>query len=118
MSEPLSSEPKPLHTPGPWYSTESDKSWIVAPCEGDSTVIAQVGTTARNGTLSRARVSGHNARLIAAAPTMLDTLEKVRDSMRDMAITLRMLGRVISADSCDVIRDAVEATIAVAKGEG
>jgi hypothetical protein len=113
---PLSSEPKPLHTPGPWRIVHQDDDLFIMPplgCEDPCVTSLQA-----KGNGSNASKNIANANLIAAAPTMLDTLEKVRDSLRDMAITLRMMERVISAASCDIIRDNVEKTIALAKGEG
>jgi hypothetical protein len=62
-------------TPESWIATESNDCWIVAPAASDSTVVAYVGTTARSGTLARARSSKANAHLIAAAPDMLAALE-------------------------------------------
>jgi hypothetical protein len=115
MPEPLPSKPKPEHTPGPWARNIRAGGKYPTVYAGPMGHHSHVAHVCRATTPEETEA---NIDLIAAAPTMLDTLEKVRDSLRDMAIAARRDGVPIVAEHCDTIRDEVEATIAQAEGEG
>jgi len=77
--------PDTKHSPGPWWLMRTRLGIFV---NSDGHPLATVRSAPY-----RASEDEPNAKLIAAAPTMLDTLEKVRDSLRDMAMTLRLLAQ-------------------------
>jgi len=83
------------HTPGPWQvEARRGETWV---CRADSAVLARVAA---------AKEIRANARLIAAAPELLEALKAVR-------IELREGGSYRKADRCHAI---VEAAIAKATG--
>lgn len=67
------------HTPGPWqYSFEGGTVAFIV--EADGTTVAKISTT-ENSTAHSALPA--NARLIAAAPDMLEALEAIVKSLAD-----------------------------------
>ena len=88
------------HTPGPWRTGSEGfiilgrDDWLVADCQY---------------TPLRRDENRANARLIAAAPSLLQTLEDVRD---DIALLLKEGGRLEYYDF-----SRIDAVIAEAKGE-
>lgn len=107
------------HTPGKWLFSESDKSWVVAPAQTDATIIAYVGTTARSGTLGRAKTSEANARLIASAPDLLAALEALLADYNDTLSAFNYCREDLGRDifERDPSADRASQAIARAKGE-
>jgi len=71
---------KTLHTPGPWLAPETlTDNYVWATKDGTSVVVAKVNIQPSFN--SRIRITDveafSNARLIAAAPELLDALEKL-----------------------------------------
>ena len=109
------------HTPGPWFAWRNSCYWEISANNPDlkkfSLDIGNVCSSApsdRDGGLQEA-----NARLIAAAPELLEALIKAKelleqsteidfDDMAHIAIT--------SEDECDM-RELIESAIAKARGE-
>lgn len=82
-----------LHTPGPWFLEDDD---VMATVDGEPTIVADVfcGGYTRNGDDDGARKHA-NARLIAAAPDLVDELRglyrayvRLLESARDRIIDL------------------------------
>ena len=83
------------HTPGPWKAVLLDK-WKGYRIEGpNGEPIAEDGYGPR----------GANARLIAAAPRMLDTLKAIRDSYLDETTHYEQLVALMRATANTVIKE-------------
>lgn len=118
MSEPIKPATVPsvddvVHTPGPW---KVPRRFDIYQDLGPNVGGTYIGTTAGNRVLpeSVARVDEANARLMAAAPEMLDALREANEFLADLA----KRGRVKDApeglnDWCRVqskVSDAIRAT--------
>lgn len=68
------------HTPGPWLTTESTEHWGRVNVTVQAAFTANEIATAWQGTTD---VNRANARLIAAAPDLLEALELMLDRFRD-----------------------------------
>lgn len=78
MSDPLTTDPKASHTPGPWgIEMHNDTLWIAIPGTFGPKVIAEVDTGFDEPFESQQHA---NARLIAAAPDLLAALKELADS--------------------------------------
>lgn len=73
------------HTPGPWRCTKTQDNVIVN--EGGDKWIARalIGTTRSPRFIADAEVAAANARLIAAAPDMLEGLKGIRANLIRLA---------------------------------
>ncbi len=94
------------YTPGPWYTAPNDESLVMGP---NSNVIGQrVAEAHICATIPRATMEA-NARLIAAAPTLLEAAEDALSMLRtcidiveddqfipDIVKTLRKLGAAVA----------------------
>ena len=65
------------HTPGPWAVDENDHQWITADCDG--LIVAEIPYGEGEETDRHHEINDANARLIAAAPELLEAL---RDMVR------------------------------------
>ena len=98
---------KPRHTPGPWEATTTPA--------GKGKVVDRIGASICNTTAGAYKTQTANARLIAAAPDLLEALEELHD-------------RVAGECGCSLYRDEsdadfnldqrIRAAIAKAKGVG
>jgi hypothetical protein len=68
------------HTPGPWLTTESTEHWGRVNVTVQAAFTANEIATAWQGTTD---VNRANARLIAAAPDLLEVLKAFSDYVRD-----------------------------------
>jgi len=107
-----------MHTPGPWTEKQRDPTsgQMVLP-NGIRYNSGSVGVVDCDGrwiaiVRSQSREGMHNARLIAAAPELLEALE-------DAEFLLRKLGQKAGPmrDSCKRSAEDARAAIAKAKGE-
>lgn len=96
------------HTPGPWFTFEDNnwhdhKRWFVGSDADDNHVVAAAGIK-----------SEANARLIAAAPELLEALQKARIQLHTYYI-----GTVKAYEQREIELglDKIDAAIAKAKGE-
>ena len=97
------------HTPGPWRARNCQTAVLVDTiCNGDAMLIALVADNDSQGDTDTERKM-NNARLIAAAPQMLEALEKIVGIGRQKGDATRQ-----HAVSCFLI---AEAAIKAAKGE-
>jgi len=71
------------HTPGPWEVRELSGALWVYPVAGHGT--GWVGDSYMSVCMGSDHGAEANARLVAAAPTMLDALLSTRDSLQAMA---------------------------------
>lgn len=67
---------KAQHTPGPWSIDSNDAQWITADCDG--LVVAEIPYGEGNEGDRHHEVNDANAQIIAAAPDLLEALEKLR----------------------------------------
>lgn len=84
------------NTTGEWTVIEAGDSFEVV---SGSLVVARVGTTVRNGTTVRARISKADAHLIAAAPDMLEALrlaEKELSGHDGVSLALKLVRALIA----------------------
>jgi len=88
----------PKHTPGPWHTGGQD----------DRIIYAADGFAVADATVFHGRPETHNARLIAAAPELLDAL-KVLLSLHD--------SQVDTADAWNVSMEEARTAISKATGE-
>jgi hypothetical protein len=89
------------HTPGPWKAAGWERTAVIA-ASGDTICAAAGAKGAELGELKA------NARLIAAAPAMLEALRDL------LPIAEKHAATSYGADACRIARD----TIATATGEG
>lgn len=101
------------HTPGPWSALTPDQfgrpvqaDWVVAVGDAYICVGPQWDEEYRDESLA-------NARLIAAAPEMLEALKAVMDNESDWKWAQEFGGYVLDDD----VREQVRAAIAKAKGK-
>ena len=64
----------PKHTPGPWAGREYDENWHIIVREGKEEIVVAI---ANNSGIEDRETMLANARLIAAAPDLLDILEEI-----------------------------------------
>jgi hypothetical protein len=94
------------HTPGPWIHYDD----------------SQDGKTNRHEIAARGKTIAHiycsvpdqdsaNARLIAAAPDLLDSVRKAIETFDDLERVLRLFQRAITADACKVAADSMRETL-------
>mgnify|MGYP006287014071 CR=1 FL=1 len=107
------------HTPGPW-DTGGDEHNICSDRDGRRVIVAMVSHDITGDTLSgpsgceeEHRECHANARLIAAVPELLETLELCRSNIKTLNAVREMEGVV----QWDAWLEVVEQTIAKAKGE-
>ena len=62
------------HTPAPWFEVKHFSEWLIS--DGSRLVATTAGSPAHLG-LAHAKRDAANARLIAAAPELLEALEKL-----------------------------------------
>jgi len=103
------------HTPGPW-SLDDDKDMHPVGFYGDGAgrgyhAIQIPGQGYLSGFIGDA-----NARLIIAAPDLLDALQKAADTFRDLRLVLTALGTPKGAEACQIAEDASRVIIAKAEG--
>ena len=106
------------HTPGPWTVAQGDTAWHVAPAGTDSTVIAEVGTTVRSGTIARAKASQANASLISAAPDMLAALLEALPILESYKYSVESKGEAYDNKTSRAIYAVEHVKAAIAKAEG
>lgn len=96
------------HTPGPWrIQGDHGKLWIETNANDDT--IAEVHRRKEKGSVYSCDEAMANARLIAAAPEMLEALELLLDGRHCQITMLRSDGPIPT--------DKARAAIAKAKGE-
>lgn len=102
-------------TSGPWSVGNSGEGlwWVAGPNHNENVICDIVPRGNLNDPNGEDLA---NARLIAAAPALYDTLSKVRDTFADLEKFLRMVGRVPSADACQIAKDAANDVLALADG--
>lgn len=66
------------HTPGPWFATTRQGSWVVASAKDPNTEVCQMF---HDGT-DENELGEANSRLVAAAPDMLAVLQQIESEMR------------------------------------
>jgi len=62
-------------------------------------------------------IKKEDACLIAAAPELLDALQKAADTFRDLRLVLNMLGKTTGAEACQIAEQASRVVIAKAEGQ-
>lgn len=77
------------HTPGPWKAVKTSGSWEVRRDAHDDLPIAQLWKVAAVGMSHEA-----NARLLAAAPELLDALKSLHDKTADLIAHLQATDRL------------------------
>lgn len=90
------------HTPGPWHFLDWGGRIVDGAAGSSQILIATIALNTRGGDESR-----RNARLIAAAPEMLESLKE-----------LELFVRVLGLDSAPAASAAADARAAIAKAEG
>jgi len=109
------------HTPAPWHvsqrpHTKGPPSTDPADAHLDYFHI-EAGRAEEDGGWE---IAGYmrpaDARLIAAAPELLDALQKAADTFRDLRLVLNMLGKTMGAEACDIAERASRVIIAKAEG--
>jgi hypothetical protein len=99
------------HTPGPWQTTDEKdrRGWLYI--EGNYEVLARI-TGSPDDVEAQA-----NARLIAAAPELLEALRIAEGALKNPSPTLRARpGEMTIKERRHVARQAVRAAIAKAEG--
>ncbi len=93
------------HTPGPWFAWDSPRAWYVFADEGDNP--SNVPVADCTGTQERSRAECEaNARLMAAAPDMLDALKAALENLSECDDRKRQW-------ACDEVEAAIaKATVA------
>jgi len=98
------------HTPGPWDACSD----IVKERRDKWVIISQPFTNGRDGPVLPLETRIANARLIATAPDMLETLEAIRDRAMDKTIELHP-----DSDAKGCVDDVLEwAESAIRKARG
>jgi len=101
---------KKPHTPGPWRIDDSEISPLILTDSDEhetGAIVAKVFSNAEAGNDEPEEVNNANARLICAAPDMLDALLWAQDALGEMSD--------LSDGEKDVLK-AIRAAIAKAKG--
>ena len=100
------------YTPGPWHIHDTEQFTICGP---DHLAIAITTATSRN-----ADENGRNARLIAAAPELLEACKRIHYELNGANATRRAVDNRYKADPlCDLITSIVkDAAAAIAAAEG
>lgn len=81
------------HTPGPWGCTETEGSWTIS-ADADPVYIA---TVAMPGRMSKVDQAEANARLIAAAPELLEACQLALDSLNSLVATNTLSKQLLRA---------------------
>jgi hypothetical protein len=106
-----------VSTPGPWticpYGLKTQIEFK-GTSEHTPTSICTVWPEDEHG--EAVRVAQANARLIAAAPDMVVTLQKAALSLDDMEAANAMLGRDLMAATCLIISNEIRNVLAKARG--
>ena len=98
------------HTPGPWYALRGQRNISIRHKTGDK-LLSMVNVASVRGKFPTDCPYGSseaNARLIAAAPELLEALQKMLPELRGLSI--------VSDTAAEMLREA-EAAIAKATGE-
>jgi hypothetical protein len=101
------------YTPGPWFFVQGAKSsWITAHnvSDGGDIVCCQPDEAA----MASMRKWAANARLIAAAPDMLETLKLAVETFQEIEWALKLFQRPTLASACKTAADATLKVIAKA----
>lgn len=104
---------KGSHTPGPWWVDDRRPA-------GALQVQAQhrgKGSSYCVATVHEWEVPDANARLLAAAPELLETLQKAADTLADIATALSIFGKSTAAEACRIAEKASRDVIAKAEGK-
>lgn len=99
------------HTPGPW-TVDSGSVWTQRPAYEDGTQYARVAYMDRDCEYTRPTERDANARLIAAAPELLEALQRIL-----YAATAPAGAANGEAAMCEHLKEAARAAIAKATGE-
>lgn len=104
------------HTAGPWLvEADADKSGRLCVIDTAAFFIATMHRWP-GFAITDAATPEANARLIAAAPDMLAELHNAALSFADLSRALRVFGRPLMADACDIAETAMRAAIHRATG--
>ena len=95
------------HTPAPWFEVKHFSEWLIS--DGSCLVATTAGSPAHLG-LAHAKRDAANARLIAAAPDMLEALQKISNGQE-------MTGDFTHAETVLRYQEIARAAIAKATGE-
>jgi len=110
------------HTPGPWIVCTPSDSTDYLCIEEDSQLVGEASTIAEvnlGGSGISEQIGSGNARLIAAAPELLEALRKADALLKNASDTglLDLLAGYMHPDEINGACDAVIAAIAKATGE-
>ena len=103
------------HTPGPWKIHEHGVGFEVECANGNVVAQAQQVTALRQDTMQSARKA--NARLIAAAPELLEALSKFVEFAELHGEVVFSGGGMSAIDAMNACTSEARAAIAKAKGE-
>lgn len=99
----------PTHTPGPWASLDRlENSRTLTHITNGAHIVCTLGTTRTDGSLNHSA----NARLIAAAPQMLEALRAALEAMGDTYDA-----RDAAGTEGEQLHDQIAEAIAAATGE-
>jgi hypothetical protein len=104
---------KVKHTPGPWEDNGS--GMIVGPLPDDDGDAPFVCDVCEHPGIEYTEEQQANARLIEAAPEMLEELERAADELNQLAGYFEHEGSKFSARSCRARESAARAIIAKAR---
>ena len=104
------------HTPGPWHVNSSIPHEVVAE-DGDLGVASTFGLSLMSGGSTLEAEWDANARLIAAAPDLLEALERILPEIEDEIEQRSTSGNNEYWRQLAVLRDLARHAVARARGE-
>lgn len=109
---------KTKHTPGPWEVDSCGDPLIVnGPEHGDASIVAILATDAANAWGYGEEETRANARLIAAAPDLLDAAEEISAAASAVIGAWECGDLAAAVNLLDACRESLRDAISKAKGE-